>query len=348
MDKPPVVKEYWFPFPHKIVRSGKWANLSMSAKATYIGLAVYADFNTAECYPSLNTIAKASGVSRSTVSVGIAELVKEGLLVRDSGDYTRSNRYKMVEWPRLTPSEPGEIPDGPSPAPGPPPRDPSPAPGLPYTASRSTPTPADKPPLAREPVPKDNQLTTANRTTTTNDGGDKSRRSGRLPLDGEAGVQDLTETLARELGLKAMGLRDLEQLIKTYSPQLVLEACHEAVSNGRATLKYMKGILRNWAKEGKGADRTTRKESAAAKDRAKMETERREREASRLRQERRYEARQIVKAKLAECDADELAAWRAEAEKEAAERGLTGRFQEESVKMTIQERVALKYGIEGL
>ena len=79
-----------------------------------------------------------------------------------------------------------------------------------------------------------------------------------------------------------------------------------------------------------------------------MDAERREREASRLRANRRHEARQTVRDKLEEIDREELATWRAEAEAEAAGQGLTGRFQEAAVNLTIQNRVAEKFGIEGL
>ena len=49
-------------------------------------------------------------------------------------------------------------------------------------------------------------------------------------------------------------------------------------------------------------------------------------------------------------ECEELAAWRAESEAgaEAVDHGLTGRFQDAAVNLTNHNRVAAKFGIEGL
>ena len=55
----PVVRPastLWFAFPHEIIRSGIWKQLSKRAKAVYPVICTFADFKTGECYPSIRTL----------------------------------------------------------------------------------------------------------------------------------------------------------------------------------------------------------------------------------------------------------------------------------------------------
>ena len=77
-----------------------WAvktKLSTHEKFVLIMMANYADSN-GRCWPSLNTLSRDTGVSKSTVQRAIKSLAKQGLIKIESRTYrgrTISNAYKL-------------------------------------------------------------------------------------------------------------------------------------------------------------------------------------------------------------------------------------------------------------
>jgi len=319
----------WFPFAHEIVRSGTWRGLSKRAKAVFPVICAFADFTTGECFPSLATLERLSGVGRSWVVKAIQELVERGLILRRSGDPSHSNRYRVVLWGSTVTAPPqgrnGTAPGAAS-APG----------AVPERHSNYT------------------QVTIANVNTSKNDY--RRRPSGPPPEPGAGlgrpgggggGRPDLVGLLTTELGLKEAGQRQLRDLIERYTADRVDEACEEAVAQGHPTLKYMAGILRNWEREGRVV-RAGRKEAARAAEDDRREAERHERDQKARATLRRAEVFDEAKSRLAECGTDELASWRAGASSEADAVGLRGTLKEAFVESKILLRVAEKYGLEGL
>lgn len=317
---------FWFPFAHEIIRSGTWRGLSKRAKAVFPVICAFADFTTGECYPSLATIERLSGVGRSWVAKAIQELVEKGLILRRSGDPRHSNRYRVVPWGGAAAAPPQShngTPPGAAPAPG----------AVPERHSNYT------------------QVTIANVNTSKNDY--RRRRAGPPPDSpaapgrpaggGGGGNLDVMGLLTRELGLKEAGQRQLRDLIERYTAARVDEACEEAVAQGRPTLKYMAGILRNWEREGRVV-RATRREA----DEERRRQDRREREEKARRAVRRAEVFEEAKSRLAECGAEELDGWRGAASAEADAVGLRGALKDAFVESKILLRVAEKYGIRGL
>jgi len=312
----------WFAFPHEIIRSGIWKQLSKRAKAVYPVICTFADFKTGECYPSIRTIHELSGIGRGWVSAALNELVKAGLIRRWSGQRDgESNRYKIVYW-GCSATEHGALHNG-----APPPST-SEQPGTPQRSINNI------------------HITTTNITTTTTE---KSRRRGggsSGPV-GE-GTEDLIRTIIAELGLKETGQDELQALIDRFTPERVSEACREAVSQGRPTLKYMGGILKNWERQGKVV-RSTRRQLVADQADERREAERRTRLDGDRRWTRRDEAVELAKKKLGECSPDELAAWRAEAMIQADQgRIQAGLFRDSFIESSVLTQAAKKYGIDGL
>lgn len=312
----------WFPFPHEIVRSGLWQKLSKRAKAVYPVICTFADFKTGECYPSIRTLHELSGIGRGWVSAALNELVKAGLIRRWSGQRDgESNRYKIVFWGSSI-AEQGVLQNG-----APPPSA-SEQPGAPQRSINNI------------------HITTTNITTTTND---KSRRrnAGSSGSGGE-GTDDLVRSIIAELGLKDTGRDELQGLIDRFTPERVGEACREAVSQGRPTLKYMGGILRNWERQGRVV-RGSRRQLVRELAEERSEAERRTRLDGDRRWSRRDEALALAKQKLQECGPEEVAGWRAQAAVQADQAHLpAGLFRDSFIDSSVLSQAARKYGIEGL
>ncbi len=58
------------------------ANVSSSSRTVYRALLHYANRETWSCFPSIKTIAKDTGMSRSTIMRCLNELEKENLILR--------------------------------------------------------------------------------------------------------------------------------------------------------------------------------------------------------------------------------------------------------------------------
>ena len=58
------------------------ANVSSSSRTVYRALLHYANRETWSCFPSIKTIAKDTGMSRSTIMRCLKELEKENLILR--------------------------------------------------------------------------------------------------------------------------------------------------------------------------------------------------------------------------------------------------------------------------
>jgi DnaD/phage-associated family protein len=309
----------WFPFFLEIIRAGVWQKLSKRAKAVYPVICAFADFKTGECYPSIKTIHKLSGVGRGWVSLALTELIKSGLIRRWSGQRDgESNRYKIIHWGGRSITEQGELQNGASP------QHPYREPGTPERSINNI------------------HITTTNITTTSTEKG--RRRGGSSP----SGVEDLISRMVSELDLKETGQDELYALIDRFTPERVSEACKEAVSQGRPTLKYMGGILKNWESQGRVV-RGTRRQLAGALEEERRDSERRGREEEERRRVRRNEAAELAKQKLAECSEEELAGWRAQAAAQAERAHVqAGIFRDSFIESSLLLQVAKKYGIEGL
>lgn len=85
----------WFWIDNKVVDQYA-AKLKPYAILVYILLCRMAN-DTNKCWPSLETIAKRTNISRKSVSVALGELVKHGLVLVESGDISgRSNTYTLL------------------------------------------------------------------------------------------------------------------------------------------------------------------------------------------------------------------------------------------------------------
>lgn len=318
-DTPRPTSNLWFSFPHEIVRSGTWKNLSKRAKAVYPVICTFADFKTGECYPSIRTIHELSGIGRGWVSAALNELVKAGLIRRWSGQRDgESNRYKIIHWGGRSIMEQG-VPQN-----GVPPQ-------LPY-----------REPSTPERSINNIHITTTNITTTNTEKG--RRRGGSSP----SGAEELVSRIVSELNLLETGRDELETLIDRFTPERVSEACKEAISQGRPTLKYMGGILRNWEEQGRVV-RGNRRQLASELEEERRASARRAREDENRRHDRRAESAELARKKLCECSAEELGAWRAQAAAQAERANVqVGIFRDSFIESHLLLQVAKKYGIEGL
>ena len=95
-DSPWKASGLWFPFFHVLIDLGIWKALSKKATKLYPVICKFADFETGECYPSLRTLSKLSGMGLTRIREAVDELVEKGLLTCEKGDSQRSNRYKVV------------------------------------------------------------------------------------------------------------------------------------------------------------------------------------------------------------------------------------------------------------
>ena len=320
MDQAPVlVRELWFPFALKIIHTGKWASLSLPARAVYPAICAFADFGTHECYPSISTIARTAGVSPRAVTNAIKELVAIGLLTRESGrEKARKdakqkgqlkdpgnwplNRYRVVIWPM----ESGAIP---------------------YSIPCQTPMASDSRGVWHDMPTNDIQSTTAKRTTTPT-GGDEAKEF------------VLLQVCASELGLRKMGMHDLEELLDRYGTDWLRAATEEAVSRNRRSLAYVKGILKRWDAKGRPS-RVSKRDEASA-------TARREKDQTAENGNRILEARMLAEKRLSECAQGEIADWTRQAEQDANEKKIHRFALKSFIRSCLLVRVAEKYGIEGL
>jgi hypothetical protein len=69
------------------------AKIGTPAFTLYTILRKFASYETGECFPKIDTIAKLMGATRSSVHRNLKVLYSHGLLVNTSGRTGRSNRY---------------------------------------------------------------------------------------------------------------------------------------------------------------------------------------------------------------------------------------------------------------
>ena len=319
---PTQIRELWFPFALTILHNGKWAKLSLVARSVYPAICAFADFGTRIAYPSVHTIARIAGVSPRSVSTALTELVKAGLLTRDSGkekaiedaqarrQAARSgkwpvNRYRIVIWPLATVASVSDTLGN---------------------GCQRTPATDDGQSWKRLPI-NDIQLTTAKRTTTPA-GGDEPKDS------------VLLQDCASELDLRRMGIRDLEELLDRYGADWLRAATEEAVSRNRRSLAYVKGILKRWDAKGRPS-RVSKRDEASA-------TARHEKDQTAENGNHILEARMLAEKRLSECAGDEIAEWTRQAEQDANEKKIHRFALKSFIRSRLLVRVAEKYGITGL
>jgi DnaD/phage-associated family protein len=310
--RPPTA--LWFPFPHEVVRSGLWKKLSKGARTVFPVICTFANFETGECYPSIRTIAELAGTGTGRVLEAIEELVKAGLLIRWSGNHTQSNRYK-VTLPGVSGPDTPRLPVG------------------------DTPASAGETGLSPQRRPNDIHVTTVNVMTTINNGAG----AGGGPLE----VGDLIRDVAGELGLKKVGLQELDGLIEKYGGEWVSEAFREAVLRGKKTLQYMDGILQNWKRQGKIVRKSKRAAAQDSENESRLNRQK-EREEDIRKHEESKKAHLVIEQKLREIPDRERAILKAQAEVECDQEEVPGVARAAVVTSKIRRKVAEKFGIQGL
>lgn len=85
----------WFHMFHTMFTNGDVAEMQPSAFACYCAIKMHTSFNTGESFPGHDTIAKLTGVSKSTIKRHLGVLVKLGYVtITKKG---RKNYYKLRE-----------------------------------------------------------------------------------------------------------------------------------------------------------------------------------------------------------------------------------------------------------
>lgn len=76
-----------------------WGKLPERAKAVYPVLIYHSDFGTLQSYPSLRTIGKEAGFSKSTAHRATEDLQSAGMIFKTKGDTEKTNRYTIAKYP---------------------------------------------------------------------------------------------------------------------------------------------------------------------------------------------------------------------------------------------------------
>ena len=71
-------------------------DLTTNEKFVLLGIANHADPQGKRAFPSMDTIARYTRLSRSTINRCVKELLKKGLLTKESGGGRRSNTYELT------------------------------------------------------------------------------------------------------------------------------------------------------------------------------------------------------------------------------------------------------------
>lgn len=106
MDKKEKDKDF-SKFFHSVVDSEIWANWSFKAKAVYVVINRYANYNSRKALPTVETIAKLAGVSEDSVNEGIKEIICSGYMSKKRGNVRIGfrNIYTLYKQPDLTPDK---------------------------------------------------------------------------------------------------------------------------------------------------------------------------------------------------------------------------------------------------
>ena len=94
----------WFHIFKELIRNGTWARMSSNSKSLYPVIKAYANHQSGEAFPSIDTLQKFSGLARASVVKALKELESEGLLAK-SGAAGRHNNYSLIEKFEVTDSE---------------------------------------------------------------------------------------------------------------------------------------------------------------------------------------------------------------------------------------------------
>jgi len=302
----------WFPFPHQVVRSGLWKKLSKGARTVFPVICTFANFETGECYPSIRTIAELAGTGTGRILEAIEELVKVGLLVRWSGNHTQSNRYK-VTLPGVSGAE------------------------TPRLRAGDTPASAGATGLSPQRSPNDIHVTTVNVTTTINNGSGGGLEKERF------------RSMAEALALRgALAQEELGKFIGEFGPEIAEEAVVEAVAQGKASMKYARGIAKRWKAAGGRIVHSTKVEAAREEvfERKSQETADRARKEEEI--QKQFQARMMAEQKLVECAPSLLALWQGELQVEADREKILPMIRDSWIRSKLLVRVAREFGIVGL
>lgn len=309
---PRLASTLWFPFPHEVVRSGLWKKLSKGARTVFPVICTFANFETAECYPSIRTIAELSGTGTGRVLEAIEELIKAGLLIRWSGNHTQSNRYK-VTLPGVSGADTPRLPSG------------------------DTPASAGATGLSPQRSPNDIHVTTVNVTTTINNGAGGGIEKARFGSMAEALA--LRGTLAQE---------GLSKLVEEFGSEIAEEAVVESVAQGKPSIKYARGIAKRWKAAGGRIVHSTKAEAAREEvfERKSQETADRTRKEEGI--QKQFQARMMAEQKLVECAPSLLSLWQGELQVEADREKILPMIRDSWIRSKLLVRVAREFGIEGL
>lgn len=94
----------WFHIFKELIRNGTWARLSTAATKLYPVIKAYANHQSGEAFPSIETLKEFSGMAGASVIKALKELEAEGLLAK-SGAAGRHNNYSLIEKFEVTDSE---------------------------------------------------------------------------------------------------------------------------------------------------------------------------------------------------------------------------------------------------
>lgn len=311
----------WFPFFHVLIDLGIWKSLSKKATKLYPVICKFADFETGECYPSLRTLARLSGLGLTRIREAVDELVEKGLLTCEKGDRQRSNRYRVIQLGVPETGTRGSLP------------------GTPLSAAATPHGSAAGTPVGPPGAQNYTQVTITKVTSTKNDG---DAAGGFLE-----GAGDLVQVIAGELGLKKTGVGELEELLGEYGVEWVGESFKEAVRRGKLTLRYMEGILKNWRRMGKTAPKLKSEADRDVRTELQVQADQ-DRHRILQRAEDGRKAFERVEQAIAGLPDRERSLLRAQAEIECEQERIPWIVRDAMITSKIRKKVAERFGIEGL
>jgi predicted transcriptional regulator len=93
----------FFKMPPDLVDSGLLAKMKPTELSVYTVLCHYADYETGNCFPSIDTIRKKTGKNKNSISSAIKKLVEYGLIrkKRSSKKFRYKNTYKVIRDPEI-------------------------------------------------------------------------------------------------------------------------------------------------------------------------------------------------------------------------------------------------------
>jgi DnaD/phage-associated family protein len=322
----------YFPFGFSIVDQGLWANLSFAAAKVLPVISVFANISTGEgARPSMETIALCAGISKRAVIKAVEELVRCGLIeITEKATTHTTNRYRVTLWRGEHSSPRGDLsaPRGES--------------GSPRRGTAVTSGGEAGDALEVNPVHPKESPVIINQVINTTESRARRRRGG-------GGDKERFGSMAEALSLRgSIGQEELDRFVAEFGPEIAEEAVVEAVAQGKANIKYARGIARKWKAAGGRIVHSTRAEAAREEVFERRSQEAAERARKGEEQRRRLDARLLAEQKLIECAPSLLSLWQNEIEVEADRAQILPMVRDSWIRSKLLVRVAQEFGIDGL